>query len=70
MNRLVIVIVAAGCAAACAAQGPPVAAPHLAARELPSLERWRQHVTDEIMPFWLTEAALGVAGRQLPDVSL
>jgi len=64
MNRLVIV--AAACAAACSATGQPVAAPHLAARELPSLERWRKHVTDELMPFWLTEAALGTPLGNFP----
>ena len=46
-------------AAACSATPRPALAPRLAASELPSLARWRQHVSDEIMPFWLTADALG-----------
>ena len=55
------------CAMACAAThepavappGPPHGTPRLVASELPSLERGKQHVTGEIMPFWLTKDALG-----------
>jgi mannose/cellobiose epimerase-like protein (N-acyl-D-glucosamine 2-epimerase family) len=67
MNRLVIeAVVAAACAAACATTGRPAAAPHPELRDLPSLERWTQHVTGEIMPFWLTEAALGTPVGNFP----
>jgi len=41
-------------------------APGLAAGELPSLERWRQHVSDELMPFWLTADALGAPIGNFP----
>jgi mannose/cellobiose epimerase-like protein (N-acyl-D-glucosamine 2-epimerase family) len=65
MHRLVIVAAAAW-GMACSAPPPPVVAPRLAAGELPSLERWRQHVTDEIMPFWLTADALGTPVGNFP----
>jgi hypothetical protein len=41
--------------------GPtPTAGPaRLSAEALPSLERWRKHVTDELLPFWTTPDALG-----------
>jgi mannose/cellobiose epimerase-like protein (N-acyl-D-glucosamine 2-epimerase family) len=38
----------------------------LAASELPSLERWRQHVTDEILPFWTNPDALGTPIGNFP----
>lgn len=41
-------------------------APRVAPGELPSLERWRRHVTDELMPFWLTPAALGTPTGNFP----
>ena len=62
-------IAAVAGAIACAATPPPVAAlqpPRLAAGELPSLERWREHVTDEIMPFWVTTDALGTPIGNFP----
>jgi mannose/cellobiose epimerase-like protein (N-acyl-D-glucosamine 2-epimerase family) len=65
MKRLVIGT-AMACAMACAATPPPVVVPRLAASELPSLERWRQHVTDEIMPFWITKDALGTPIGNFP----
>jgi len=55
--------------AACAAAPPPVVAvrpARLAADQLPSLARWRQHVTEEILPFWLTPAALGTPVGNFP----
>ncbi|HEX2688756.1 MAG TPA: hypothetical protein VHN14_19170 [Kofleriaceae bacterium] len=65
MKRLTIAA-AMACAAACSAPPAPVVAPRLAASELPSLTRWRQHVTDEIMPFWLTPDALGTPIGNFP----
>jgi mannose/cellobiose epimerase-like protein (N-acyl-D-glucosamine 2-epimerase family) len=41
-------------------------APRVAAGELPSLERWRQHVNDELMPFWVTRDALGTPIGNFP----
>lgn len=61
-----MIAAAAACAIACAAAPPPVVAPRVAAGELPSLDRWRQHVTDEIMPFWLTPDALGTPIGNFP----
>lgn len=60
-----MVAVVAG-AMACAAGAPPVVPPRLAASELPSLARWKQHVTDEIMPFWITADALGTPVGNFP----
>jgi hypothetical protein len=62
-------LVAAACGpppegAASARQAP--APPRIAASELPSLERWRHHVTDEILPFWDTPAALGTPVGNFP----
>jgi mannose/cellobiose epimerase-like protein (N-acyl-D-glucosamine 2-epimerase family) len=57
------------CSAAPApARAPSVASqpPRIAASELPSLERWRQHVTDDIMPFWTTPDALGTPIGNFP----
>lgn len=51
--------------AACTTAAPPVPA-RVAAAELPSLERWRHHVTDEIMPYWMTPAALGTPVGNFP----
>lgn len=63
MKRWVILVVLA----ACAGTAPVVSRPaRLAPRELPSLARWRQHVTDEIMPFWLTRDALGTPIGNFP----
>ena len=56
----------AGCAG-CARPAPPVAAPpRIAAGQLPSLDRWRQHVTDELLPFWTTPDALGTPVGNFP----
>jgi mannose/cellobiose epimerase-like protein (N-acyl-D-glucosamine 2-epimerase family) len=68
MTRLVITATVAA-ALACSSAPPVVAprpAPRIAADALPSLERWRQHVTDEIMPFWLTPDALGTPIGNFP----
>lgn len=69
MKRSAIAAVVAG-AMACAAVPPPVVAPgpapRLGAGELPSLERWRRHVIDELMPFWLTPDALGTPIGNFP----
>ena len=45
---------------------PPQVPPRMASGELPSLARWRQHVTDEILPFWDTPAALGTPVGNFP----
>ena len=55
--------------AACSAAPPPVASPRparVAASALPSLERWRHHVNDEILPFWVTPDALGTPAGNFP----
>jgi mannose/cellobiose epimerase-like protein (N-acyl-D-glucosamine 2-epimerase family) len=61
-------LVAAACRpppeGAATSQAPPP--PRIAASELPSLERWRHHVTDEILPFWDTPAALGTPVGNFP----
>lgn len=41
------------------ATAPAVTAGRLAPGALPSLERWKQHLTDELLPFWTTPDALG-----------
>ena len=44
-----------------------VAAPaRLARGDLPSLERWRHHVTDDILPFWTRPEALGTPVGNFP----
>src|SRR5436190_2506429 len=56
-------------AAACSATPQPPSAPRpprVAAGELPSLDRWRRHVTDEILPFWVTPDALGTPVGNFP----
>jgi mannose/cellobiose epimerase-like protein (N-acyl-D-glucosamine 2-epimerase family) len=40
--------------------------PRLAADELPSLDRWRRHLTEELMPFWTTPDALGTPIGNFP----
>lgn len=52
--------------AACATAPPRAPIARIPASELPSLDRWRQHVTDELMPFWLTPAALGTPIGNFP----
>ena len=64
MPRLALVLSLA-VAAACGSP-PAVQPPRLAASALPSLDRWRHHVTDEIMPFWLTPDALGTPVGNFP----
>src|SRR5204863_2537150 len=56
-------------AAACSATPQPPSAPRpprVAAGELPSLDRWRRHVTDELLPFWVTPDALGTPVGNFP----
>jgi len=65
MQRSVIAVLVAG-AMACGAGAPPVVPPRLPASELPSLARWSQHVTDDIMPFWTTADALGTPVGNFP----
>src|SRR5439155_709565 len=50
---------------AAAPSGPPQP-PRVAAGELPSLDRWRQHVTDELLPFWVVPDALGTPIGNFP----
>jgi mannose/cellobiose epimerase-like protein (N-acyl-D-glucosamine 2-epimerase family) len=45
---------------------PPPAPARMAAGDLPSLDRWRQHVTDEILPFWDMPEALGTPVGNFP----
>ena len=47
---------------------PPLAQPpaRLATTELPSLDRWRRHLSDELMPFWTTPDALGTPIGNFP----
>ncbi|MGH9885140.1 MAG: hypothetical protein ACREBE_06410, partial [bacterium] len=53
--------------AACATPAPRVATPpRIAAGQLPSLDRWRQHVTDELLPFWTVPDALGTPVGNFP----
>ena len=74
MRRLVIAMssIVLACAPAVVPVAPgrvaPVAPrpPRLAASALPSLERWRQHVTEDILPFWTTPAALGTPIGNFP----
>jgi mannose/cellobiose epimerase-like protein (N-acyl-D-glucosamine 2-epimerase family) len=58
-------LVAACPAAALPAPARPPAA-RVDARELPRLARWRTHVADEIMPFWVTPDALGTPIGNFP----
>ncbi|HET9619829.1 MAG TPA: hypothetical protein VFP84_00585 [Kofleriaceae bacterium] len=52
--------VIAACTAAMACGGAPAPRPpRVAASALPSLERWRRHLTDELLPFWTSADALG-----------
>ncbi|MEZ4364611.1 MAG: hypothetical protein R3B48_30830 [Kofleriaceae bacterium] len=55
---------------ACSGAPPPtrpaLAPPRLAAEALPSLQRWRTHLTDELMPFWSSPTALGSPSGNFP----
>ncbi|MBC7974178.1 MAG: N-acylglucosamine 2-epimerase, partial [Myxococcales bacterium] len=51
---------------ACAGTAPIAQPPRIAASALPSLERWRHHVVDEILPFWVTPDALGTPVGNFP----
>lgn len=42
------------------------APPRLSEGELPSLERWRQHLTGDLMPYWTTPDALGTPVGNFP----
>jgi mannose/cellobiose epimerase-like protein (N-acyl-D-glucosamine 2-epimerase family) len=42
------------------------AAPRIAPGALPSLDRWRHHVTDEVLPFWTMPDALGAPVGNFP----
>jgi mannose/cellobiose epimerase-like protein (N-acyl-D-glucosamine 2-epimerase family) len=69
MQRAVLAVgttaIVAACLAACAGT-PATRPPRLAATALPSLDRWRHHVTDEILPFWVTPDALGTPVGNFP----
>ena len=53
--------------AACATTNPRSATPpRIAAGQLPSLDRWRQHVTDELLPFWTVPDAIGTPVGNFP----
>jgi mannose/cellobiose epimerase-like protein (N-acyl-D-glucosamine 2-epimerase family) len=67
MKRCVILAAIAG--AACSGSQHPAAAPpppRIPASQLPSLDRWRHHLTDEILPFWTTPDALGTPIGNFP----
>jgi mannose/cellobiose epimerase-like protein (N-acyl-D-glucosamine 2-epimerase family) len=71
MARLMIFAIAGAIAGtmACATAPAERAAPRpprVAAAALPSLDRWRHHVTDELMPFWTTPEALGTPTGNFP----
>jgi mannose/cellobiose epimerase-like protein (N-acyl-D-glucosamine 2-epimerase family) len=69
MRSLVILaalVAAMSCSSAPRGETTHRPAPRVAPGELPSLARWRQHVTDELMPFWLTEDALGTPVGNFP----
>jgi mannose/cellobiose epimerase-like protein (N-acyl-D-glucosamine 2-epimerase family) len=55
-----------GIGGAACAPPPAVQPPRLPVSALPSLDRWRHHVTDEIMPFWVTPDALGTPVGNFP----
>lgn len=44
----------------------PSPAARVAADELPSLERWRRHLTDDLMPYWTNPEALGTPVGNFP----
>jgi mannose/cellobiose epimerase-like protein (N-acyl-D-glucosamine 2-epimerase family) len=69
MKRRVILaatVIAAACSTGTRPAPEPPRPPRLAADALPSLERWRHHVSDEIMPFWVTPDALGTPVGNFP----
>ena len=65
-------LIVLGALAACSGSPHPAAPPapppppRLAAGELPDLERWRRHLTDELMPYWTTPDALGTPVGNFP----
>jgi mannose/cellobiose epimerase-like protein (N-acyl-D-glucosamine 2-epimerase family) len=71
MTRVLIMALAAAGLACAGAPAPvvpvvPPSAPRLATNALPSLARWQQHITDEILPFWTTPDALGTPIGNFP----
>jgi len=56
-------MVVAVAAAACSAKTAP---PRVPQGDLPSLDRWRKHVTDELLPFWTMPDALGAPIGNFP----
>jgi mannose/cellobiose epimerase-like protein (N-acyl-D-glucosamine 2-epimerase family) len=77
-GRLVIAVgaLAAACSSAprqASAPAPPPSTagareepPRLPAGELPGLDRWRQHLADELMPYWTTPDSLGTPVGNFP----
>jgi mannose/cellobiose epimerase-like protein (N-acyl-D-glucosamine 2-epimerase family) len=61
--RIAAAVCALGALGACAPKSAP---PRVPASELPSLERWRKHVTDELLPFWTVPDALGTPVGNFP----
>jgi mannose/cellobiose epimerase-like protein (N-acyl-D-glucosamine 2-epimerase family) len=47
---------------------PPPAPPRVEAAALPTLERWRTHLADELMPYWTTPDALGTPIGNFPTL--
>lgn len=73
MKRFLLRIAVVAAAACSAPPQPPPQPPsqpprpaRVAAGAVPDLDRWRQHVTDEIMPFWVTPDALGTPVGNFP----
>ena len=49
-----------------AASARSAPSPRLSPTELPTLDRWRRHLTDELMPYWTTPDALGTPIGNFP----
>jgi mannose/cellobiose epimerase-like protein (N-acyl-D-glucosamine 2-epimerase family) len=63
---LSLAVVATACAAPPPAAAPRPQPPRIAASALPTLDRWRHHLTDELLPFWTTPEALGTPVGNFP----
>ena len=70
-GRLIVGVLVA-CAGSPRPAPPPAPAPapvqssRVAAGELPTLERWRRHLAEELMPYWTTPDALGTPVGNFP----
>jgi len=67
MKRSVLLALVTVAACGAGPRAPVARQPaRVAAAALPSLERWRRHVDDEILPFWTTRDALGTPIGNFP----